>query len=174
MLGNELYILHLGLADDVSDETLNRLLRECTELRTLYLDRCEAFTDDMVMLVADECHHVVFLSLAGAINITNMSMCYLLQLIGHRLVRLYIEECSLLTNSTLIAIVEYCASLEWLNITDTGIAADAVIAHVIKPNRLPKLVIFTVSEEMLNILKDVLDKDGGASLKKWQEALRYE
>lgn len=164
--GKYLYTLRIHLGADVSHLTLQRLFRECVELRALYLDECTTFTDELVMMLPDHCHRVLLLSLAGANNITNMSMCYLLQRMGQRLLHLYIEHCQSLTNPTLITIAECCTSLEVANITGTGISADAVITHLIKPNRFLRLVDLLVDPQTLKTLEDFVEKkENGAVLK---------
>lgn len=74
--GKYLHYLRVYLGVDVSHFTLERLLGECGALRTLYLDDCAIFIDELVVQLADQCNHATDLSLAGAISITNMSMCY--------------------------------------------------------------------------------------------------
>lgn len=131
-----------------------------------------AFTDELALLLTDHCHFLQYLSLAGAVSISNMSMCYLLQRIGHRLISLYVEQCPSLSNSTLIAIVEFCESLEVLNITGTGMTADAVISLLIKPNRLLKLSQLLADRETLKTLGDFAEKKENGVSGRWMQMLK--
>lgn len=129
----DLHVLDIPV--EVSHQTLERLCRECTELRTLYLEEGSTiFTDELLILLTDHCHFMKDLSLAGAVGITDTGMCYFLKRFGQQLKVLYIEQCLMLTDVTLIAIAEYCTQLHLLDITGTGITADAVITHLMKPN----------------------------------------
>lgn len=75
--GQDLHTLHISLGD-IGHQTLERLFRECSALCTLHLNHCANLTDELVLVLTDRCQHVAFLSLADAIGITDMSMCYLL------------------------------------------------------------------------------------------------
>lgn len=152
--GGHIRVLNIVLGDDVTHQTLERLCRECTELRTLHLFKCAVLTDDLVMALADYCHQVIYLSLSGAVNITNLSMCYLLQCMGHRLRSLYIDQCILLTESTLIAVIQHCVELETLSFAETSITAEAVITHVVKANSLPMLEELIADPETMRRLSD--------------------
>lgn len=169
--GKDLHVLiAVVLGEDVSHGTLDRLVRECTDLRTLYLNNCSSFTDELVTLLAEQCHHLVFLSLAGAVHITDSSMCHLLSCLGNQLRGLYIDQCPLLTDTTLIAIAASCGPLEALDITKAGITAEAVITHLIKPDRLLKLIELTVGEQMLGTLIGLLGKENEVS-RRWGRIL---
>lgn len=165
--GQYLFTLDIPLAADVSNQTIEKLTRQCTALRTLFLEHCVAFTDNLVMLLADQCGHVRNLCLAGATSITNVSVCYLLQRMGSRLVHLYINQCPQLTGSTLVAIVDFCTLLETLDITGTGITADAVIMHVIMPNCLLKLGELLVDLKSQTIINNFVKKEENGANKRW-------
>lgn len=91
---------------------------------------------------------------------------------GRHLTSLYIEHCHRLTNPTLITIAECCTSLRTLNISETGITADAVITYLIKPNRLLELASLEVGEGLLPYLRDfVMEEENGAN-GRWQDVLQ--
>lgn len=164
--GSDLHILAIALEDDVRHEILERLFRECSQLRTLFLWDGVVLSDDLIVQLADQCHHIASLSLAGAANITDESICYLLQCMGHQLVFLYLEHCSLLNEPTLMAIVDHCAKLEALNVTSTGITADAIITHVIKRDCLLKLTSFKADPDTRQALSNFLEgKENGANVR---------
>lgn len=171
VIGKDLRVLDIELEEDVSLQTLERLVRACTELRKLYLEECVAFTDDLMMLLADYCLHIQHLALDGAANITDLAMCYLLQRMGHGLLHLYLRDYPLLTHITLLAITQHCASLKVLDIADTGISADAVITQVIKTDRLPNLVDFSVSDETHETLRAFLNEKENGAHGRWKNML---
>lgn len=170
--GKDLHFLNIVLPDNVSHQTLKRLLRECTALRTIGFHESTALTDDLVVLLADQCHHVIFLSLGGAVNITNASVHYLLQHIGPQLLSLAINQCSQLTDSTLAAIVDQCLLIRALDITGTGITADTVISNVIKPNCLPQLNKLMIDLETLKSLNKFVKEEENKANKRWLELLK--
>lgn len=172
LFGRDLYVLDIDLGDNVSHATLERLVHVCTaQLRILAIRKCVIFTDALVMQLADKCHHVYSLSLTGAIDITNAGMCYFLERMGPRLVDLCIRQCHKLTYPTVIAIAEHCSLLEMLDIRETGITAPAVMEHVIKPNQLTELGLFTVDFDTSKALSDLMGGEGNEADKRWQEVL---
>lgn len=128
------------------------------------------------MQLADHCHGLGVLSLTGAVSITNVSMCYLLQRMGPQLLQFSVEQCPLLSEPTLIAIVERCASLETLNFAGTGITADAIMTHLIKPDCLLKLTVLKVAYEvylMLQILRNAVgNEQNEANTRRWLRVLQ--
>lgn len=170
--GEDIHTLHVHLGADVSHHTLARLFEECTKLSSVYFEHCVVFTDELVMLLADQCPHVFCLQLAGATSITDVSVCYLLQRIGRTMAVLLVEQCSLLTNPTLISIAEYCTQLLSLDITGTGITDDAVITHVVKPNRLPRLVELIAHSDLLESLINFVGNAENGANKRWRRVLQ--
>lgn len=125
------------------------------------------------MLLADQCHYIKCLSFTSAVNITDSSVCYLLQCMGPRLVNFGIDQCSQLTDTVLIAIVEHCEQLESLDISETGITADAIITHLIKRDRLMKLnrVKVGLDEQEDDVLWEFVNNEGSEVYEKWARVL---
>lgn len=167
--GKDLHILNIELGSNVTHHALEKL-GECTALRTLSLSHCATITDDLLMMLADECQYITSLSFTSAEDISDEGVCHLLERMGPRLISLVLNNCPQLTDTVLSAIAEHCDQLESLDISDTDITAEAIISDVIEPDRLPKLTRLDCWA-MEEVCQFVADEENDGLNRRWLQVL---
>ncbi|XP_062566101.1 uncharacterized protein LOC134228457 [Saccostrea cucullata] len=153
-------VTHIDISDtqNLTSEAMERALKWCGHLRSLYMSRCYKLKDTVLQTVGSHCPHLRTLVMDGCYKITDTGLCAMA--VGCReLQKINLSRCSYhVTDKGVIAIAENCPQLREVILAYLSEVTDSSCVRLCEmcPNlEIVTLMFSGVSEKGVRALKQL-------------------